>query len=54
MWVRVSIVDERVVSEKEKGERGIEDSVRLGEGGDEVGYERFWVCEDENNCEVGG
>ncbi|MFT8320842.1 MAG: LLM class flavin-dependent oxidoreductase [Bacillus sp. (in: firmicutes)] len=54
MTIKLSILDQSLVGEKEKAEQGLLNTVRLAEAADELGYHRFWVAEHHNSETVAG
>ncbi|MGP7817204.1 LLM class flavin-dependent oxidoreductase [Niallia sp. 01092] len=54
MTIKLSILDQSPVGEKEKAEQGLLNTVRLAEAADDLGYHRFWVSEHHNSEEIAG
>lgn len=54
MAFKLSILDQSPVGEGETAEQGLQNTVRLAQAADQLGYHRFWVSEHHNNGQLAG
>jgi len=54
MAFKLSILDQSPVGEGETAEQGLQNTVKLAQVADQLGYHRFWVSEHHNNGQLAG
>ncbi|QXE03258.1 LLM class flavin-dependent oxidoreductase [Terribacillus sp. DMT04] len=54
MSITLNILDQSLVGEEEQAEQAIQNTVRLAQAAEKLGYHRFWVSEHHNSRDVAG